>query len=260
MWTLVAEAEFGARARRDRPWVSVPGPLPRSAGPAAPGTSTLGPGKRMPRGSCQAKRRRGPGRTAQLGPRGGRPSEQGERAGWALRASLLWKMPGGWHLPASTPRQRGQRTRNRHLGMDAEGQWAEARGRGRGRDGTGWEGERRPGEKGPFAGLSLRRAQSKSCSLWVSGGHPETQHFLGATQGDTDLPFRPGTNFHHKPLSATTCHPAPLGRLRSQVGAGRKCGVDGPLSLQGQQSRAGGSIPLLPTKATGPAPATPRQL
>lgn len=53
MWTLVAEAGFGARARRDRPWVSVPALLPGSRH-VHPGA-----GKRTPCGSCQVKRKGG---------------------------------------------------------------------------------------------------------------------------------------------------------------------------------------------------------
>lgn len=43
------------------PQVSVPTPVPHLAGPATPGSSTLGPGQQTSHRPCQAKRRLGPG-------------------------------------------------------------------------------------------------------------------------------------------------------------------------------------------------------
>lgn len=223
-----------------------------------PGTSTLGPGSGRPAGPARSSAR-GARQDSAAGPTGRAPFW----AGRADRTSSESRPPveDAGRVPSACVHPQAKGTRTQHLGMDAEGQWAEARGRGRGRDSTGLGGAGSPREKGPFAGLSLPTGTEHQLQP-VPGREdtPRPSTPWGPLRGTGTCPtgLAPTFTSGHKAPAATTCRPAPMRRLRSQVGAGGKCGVDGPLSLQGQQR--GGSIPLLPTEATGPAPATPGQL
>lgn len=216
-----------------------------------PGTSTLGPGSGRPAGPARSSAR-GARQHSAAGPMGRAPFWAG-RAGWTGSESRPPVEDAG-RVPSACVHPQAKGTRTQHLGMDAEGQWAEARGRGRGRDSTGLGGAGSPREKGPFAGLSLPTG---------------TEHQLQPVPGREDTP-RPSTPWGplrgtgtcptglapiftsgHKAPSATTCRPASMGRLRSQVGLTAPCpcrvsrvGVPFPFSLLKPQ------VPPLPRPAS----------
>lgn len=208
LWALVAEAEFGARARRDRPRVSVPALLPCSVGPATPGTSTLGPGSRRPAGPAR--------------PNAG-------RAGWTGSESQLPVEDAGRVASASfhpqAKRSEGKESAPRHgcRGSVSRGQRAR---QGLGQHWVGGRGEtqREGATRRPFPS-DRHGARAAPCA--GSGGHPETQHFLGAAQGDMDLPYRPGTNFHVRPQTTVCYHLSsrPAGEAEKPSGCWREVWV-----------------------------------
>lgn len=88
------------------PQVSVPTPLLHLAGPATPGTATLGPGQQTSHRPCQTKPRLGPEGREQLGPHGrGHLTSASflsrtSRLDWALWSQLSaedakWLLPPG---------------------------------------------------------------------------------------------------------------------------------------------------------------------
>lgn len=148
----------------------------------------------------------GPGSTAQLGPRGGRPSGQGERAGRVLRAGLLWKTPGGYHLPVSTPRQRGQGLSTWAWMPRVSGQRPE----GEAGVGTalGWGERGAPERRGHSQAFPFRQARSTSCSLCRVGRTPRGPALPGGRSGGQGPALQAWRQF--SPQATKHCLPPPV--------------------------------------------------